>query len=295
MSFLGKVAICLDNDDAGQKAMERLCEGGVLGKVSEASHIEFLIAQLPEMVKDPAEFLEDHDGGSSREKSEAFHEEVIDTAIDWISWQTNRILSRYNATEPTSSKDSFGGTCQRLSEFLASLSNPAERLKRTHDVANLLAHLVGNGTESETSSALQIQLESDLVDMVTRKVASREWMTRRAESRVGYDENAKRKLLSDIISGGTTDDYKMPVKDSRGAGQVATRQRSEVVESSEVSPGVFTNARKPQRGKRRTSMRRRSGPPKRAPLIPHFRGFDFENESDAQWLGIDDKVCGIKQ
>ncbi|KAI2489542.1 DNA primase catalytic core [Fragilaria crotonensis] len=49
----GRIIVCLDNDDAGNMAVERLCGSGILTSICEKHVVEVLVATLPDGVKDP--------------------------------------------------------------------------------------------------------------------------------------------------------------------------------------------------------------------------------------------------
>ena len=65
--------------------------------------MEFMVASLPDGIKDPAEFVEKYtttsgggrssSGIGSNDIEEKFRDRVLDTAIEWTQWYANRIIS----------------------------------------------------------------------------------------------------------------------------------------------------------------------------------------------------------
>jgi DNA primase catalytic core len=54
----GKIVICLDNDDAGNNAIERLCRNGMIEECIRKNVVSIRVARLPKQIKDPADFIE---------------------------------------------------------------------------------------------------------------------------------------------------------------------------------------------------------------------------------------------
>jgi hypothetical protein len=255
-----------------------------------------MIATLPEGIKDPGEFTEKiGKGKTSSEIERRFRSDVLETAKEWSAWYVNRILSRYDARAPRGTPESFGAICERISDFLSSFSNPAERTKRAHDVASSLAVLVEGGSDSGNGSAsLKIQLESDLVDMVARKAAAKESVGRRLEAVDGFSGKLKTEKLSRMSKGegyGSRDgstEMIFPAAEASiiGAGR---RHTSRALRSQrQIVPSSKSHATKPRsrRGDRRRMKRLSVNECESLPLTPHFNGFDFANPTDAAWLGL---------
>ena len=290
--------MCLDNDEAGLNAVDRLCDSTLLTKISEQFTINILIASLPGKLKDPAEFIEEKGGGPKSAK--AFHNDVISKAKPWSDWYIDRIISQYDSkVTENGMKGSFSEVCERLSDFLSTFTNAADRTRRSYDVAGKLSDLISRG---RSSNALRIQLESDLLDMSSRKARSREALSRRIETIEGstYGTNNV-----DIVS-----------KLARGEGMVSTideekmsskykREQKSITEQLENSPFTERNYQndtltmkaisEQQRNQNDWQRTRKKLQPRRnnqkAPLISHFSGFEFENPDDAVWLGLNaDKV-----
>lgn len=289
--------LCLDCDEAGVNAVERLCTGSLLSKTAETYVVQILVATLPSGVKDPGQYIESK---SSKSKAgEQFRKEVIDTAKDWTVWYLDRLLSRYDETALRGTAGSFADVCDRISDFLSVFSNPLERTKRAHDVAGSLANIVaGNVDSNESSNALRIQLETDLVNMVARKAGAKESIERRIESVEGYSPDATSQKLARMTRGdGTT----LTDKSVNLLSSKALRARNKANSSSsraqrsddiQVSPRKKNGSASPRRRGRARVQRAASKELVQPPFTPHFSGFDFKNPSDADWLNLPrEKVC----
>lgn len=281
-------------------AIERLCTGSILTKIAETYVVEILIATLPNGVKDPGEYI---DSKSSKTRSRAgsqFRKEVIDTAKDWTAWYLDRLLSRYDEAALRGKAGSFGDICDRISDFLSAFPNPAERTKRAHDVAGQLAAIVsGKSGSNESSNALRIQLETDLVNMVARKAGARESIERRIESVEGYSPDDINQKLSKMLRGDgvnrSDDSESLLSGKALKALKRADPPRSPESKrnaSSRISSfdSVNGSSRYGRRGRAR--MRRSSKKIVPPPLTPHFSGFDFENLSDVDWLKLPREKVG---
>lgn len=300
--IIGRIVLCLDADEAGLNAIERLCTGSLLSKTTEAYVVEVLVATLPAGVKDPGEYIESQ---SSKDKSRAgnqFRKEVIEKAKDWTAWYLDRLLSRYDELAIRGTAGSFADVCDRVSDFLSRFPNPLERTKRAHDIAGSLADVVsGSSNSQEGSNALRMQLEKDLVNMVARKAGARESIERRIESVDGYSADTSNKKKLAKMTGG---DGLSSSDDSSKLSNRALRSLKQKMDPSKASDGGprkllerhnefdrdggFGSAR----GRKRTRIQR----PKRKimtppPLTPHFSGFEFKNPTDMDWLKLPrDKV-----
>lgn len=293
----GRIILCLDSDEAGITAVERVCCNTFLAKTSEKYVVEILVATLPVGIKDPADFFEakkrDTKGG------ENFRDDVLRKAEDWTIWYLKRILCRYNEKALRGAPGSFGDMCDRVSEFLATFPNPADRTKRAHDVADTLVDLATmNSGSREVSNSFRIQLQSDMVDMVSRKAAAKESIGRRIEAVDGFDPKQQAdKLLKLSRGAGTsseTDDLnQLSFKAINAANPAKARVYpkglnpiSELRELSSLNTGRSGNkVRKAKPGNRQQIQRDRSKQ-QATSMTPHFQGFEFMNESDAEWLGL---------
>jgi DNA primase len=299
----GRVILCLDSDDAGIAAVERLCSGSILSSVGEQYIVEIRIASLPENVKDPAEFIESYNKQNKKEEAniaaDDFRKEVLDTSVEWTEWYIDRILRQYDSTALRGAAGSFGDTFEHVADFLATFKNAADRTKRACEVAASLAAIMAEESDSPSmSNTVRIQLESDLVDKASRVANSRDAVARRIESVEGGSDAEVQAKLSNLARGaglsGDGDKEKLSWKKLRQdpeqrpkiiAGPLPSKKRN-VSTRPKDKPG----GQEEQQYKRRTYKPRNAK--KEAPILtPHFAGFEFANDSDAEWLGLSkDKV-----
>jgi DNA primase catalytic core len=291
----GRIILCLDNDEAGINAVERVCSNMFLAKTAEKFVVEIVVAHLPPGIKDPADFIEANKGGTKG--GAVFREQVLRQAEDWTTWYLKRILSRYNEKALRGTPGSFGDMCDRVSEFLATFPNPADRTKMAHDIANNLVELVAKSSGSgEVSNSFRIQLESDLVDMVSRKAAAKESLGRRIEAVDGFAPNQQDDKLSQMSKGlyQADESKKLSTKAFKESNPVKARvlpQRLKPALDQRDVPG-------PTAGRKANNTARKAPPGTRKgikrdfkktvypSMTPYFQGFEFENESDAEWLGL---------
>ena len=166
---------CLDNDDAGEAAVERLCSGNFLREAANMHAVQFCVASLPSGMKDPGDFIEGRREDDARDVAENFLEDVVQPAIDWSDWFLKKILSRYDAAATRAKAGSFGDVFQRVADFLSMFPNPADRTKGAYEVSAKLAQLIAKERNStEISKAARMQLESDLIDSASRIAKERE-------------------------------------------------------------------------------------------------------------------------
>ena len=87
----GRIILCMDGDDAGVNAVERLCSSNILSKVPELNRNELYVATLSDgiNVKDPSDFVE-YAGDNAKQR---FQEEILDEAIPWDEWYITRLVS----------------------------------------------------------------------------------------------------------------------------------------------------------------------------------------------------------
>jgi DNA primase len=282
----------LDNDDAGKRAVERLCTSDILLRVVEDTAAEVLVATLPDGIKDPAEFVDEHDG-------EAFQQKILDTAVPWSDWYMERIVSVCDVGATSGSSDSFPQVCEAVSDFLSSFSNPADRTKRAYEAAGTLSKLLApNRTDSV--GGLRIQLETDLLDMASRKARTREALSRRVEESSGIQRGTNTNIAASLSKGESLSTNQTVSQLSRAALAIATRKNvkippSEKSASKKVVSQMKRSAKRKQEPRTEKvshetkSWKKRSTAPS---LTPHFTGFDFVNPTDARWLGIpENEVC----
>ncbi len=168
--------MCLDNDAAGVAAVKRLCSGPdpILLSVMEESNVEIFVAELPDSIKDPAEFLEEHND-KDEAIEEKFRAEVIDGAQEWTRWYMNSMIieNESEASNMTSSEDrGFSRVFDNIASFLSVFEKVDDRMKIAAVIAPKLADLVhaekadedSEANRTEVSSSISIQLASDLIE-----------------------------------------------------------------------------------------------------------------------------------
>uniref|UniRef100_A0A6U0TGC4 Toprim domain-containing protein n=1 Tax=Eucampia antarctica TaxID=49252 RepID=A0A6U0TGC4_9STRA len=285
----GRIVLCLDNDEAGTNAIERICSGNLLSKVSEKSSAQFLVATLPHGIKDPAEFIESNGGIGGTNSSNDFRTNILETAVDWTDWYISQITSSYDEDATSGSKGSFTEICDRISTFLATFKNAADRTRRAYEAAGVLATSLSNKTGS-SSSSLQIQLESDLLDMASRKAMVREALSRRIEKIDGVSTSTSEKI-SKLLKGGdfTNDSEKtsgktdsLKTNSKRSSSQHAEKNRESSSRRSFNEWDSNSYGAGKSTGKRNSYGQTQTDPP----ILPHFSGFHFPNPNDAEWLGV---------
>ena len=280
----------MDSDDAGVAAVERLCSGDFLSDAASSFGVQFLVASLPTGMKDPGDFIEDRReiGTAVDHIADEFRAEVLSTAVDWSDWFLTKVLDRYNKNASREAAGSFGDVFQRVADFLATFPSPAERTKSAYEVSGKLANIMAIDSNSTTiSKAARMQLESDLIDSASRIAAAKDLMKRRVEVVNGGSPAETRSLLSAMSKGGTSVD---------GADEVGKLSRKALQKlSGPPKPRALSDSPtgRPMDDRtisRKPRPRRRIYRPitqKEEPsLTPHFAGFEFENQSDADWLGV---------
>jgi DNA primase catalytic core len=288
----GRIVICLDNDDAGIAAVERICTNGMLRDACARYAVEFVVATLPEGCKDPDQFIEEclapnEDGAA------LFQKDVITPAVEWTEFYVRRILASHDASASGSRAGSFGNIFDRLAEFIGGTLGAADRTRTASEVAALLAEMMRNETtDTSASSTIRSQLESDLIDKVARVADAKEVLERRAQSSSSYSNVDVKTVLSTIRRGGISaieeDENKLSLEARREA-----RNNSDD-SSIQMFRDDDGNTRTMQREdfSRTQSKGQASAVPKKwrnviaKNLTPHFFGFGFEKKSDAYWLGL---------
>lgn len=297
----------MDGDDAGRNAVERLCGGNVLSRVTELNADELYVATLPDEdgVKDPSDFVEYAGRG---EKARArFQEEVLDRAVPWDEWYVSRILSRHDEAGGSS----FSEVCDEVSSFLATFPSPADRTRRAHAVAEMLADLISKGdggdgddegrsSSSSSRSMLRVQLELDVLNMASRKAGAREAMERRIEGADGASGAAALAARMESLSSGGGGDAGGVDGDGDGRlsrSALARAARPRRVDEDSARRGVPVAPPRSSRQGARAAAAARSFPaadrkprdrrqlPERH-LVPHFSGFSFKHQTDRDWLGL---------
>lgn len=316
-----KIILCFDADEAGQAAMERLCESNILSKTVEKHGVNIHIAKIPDKsIKDPADFVQARGG-------DAFRSEVLDASISWTDWYIERMALNHQLGDSDAKADSDLSVveiCDKISTFLASF-DPAERTRLAYTAASTLAQILSdtkamNGTSPQVStSSLQIRLESDLLSQASRKAGARDAIADRIERIESADTSTLSSqptfaspgaLVAKMSSGeGVTSlvdevDYgfSLPPADD---GDDRRKGRSYEYKEDKFGGGGTEepNASASNNGRRHTVQSggyssRRPFPSKNAkapPLTPHFSGFEFANPTDAAWLGFYNSNSGTRR
>lgn len=295
----GRIILCMDSDDAGKAAVERLCSNlnSNLSKLPDLNGHELYVATLPPETKDPSDYVAFAGGGSKA--GDRFQREVLDESVPWDEWYASRLLSRYDADARDGTRGSFSDVCEGVSTFLSTFPNPADRTRRVHKIAERLADLVSAEDESERSSSslsmLRVQLASDILNMSSRKAGAREAVERRIERADGVNEGAAASRMERLSRGegalGAEEDRKMSrnalarakeaqPSENEGASRQAPDSRGPRPVAQRRTARSFRATRK-SRGRRRLKLPEQQ-------LVPHFDGFTFEHRSDQDWLGYSD-------
>ena len=287
----GRVVLCLDNDSAGLNALERICSGNILSTLTERYPVEIRIAELPEGIKDPAEYIEQNNNVKTLEDS--FREDIIATSLEWTDWYIKRLLSMYDRSAARGSTGSFGDVFERLAGFLASINNAAERIKKACELSSRLAEIIAKENNStHVSDTVRIQLESDLVDKASTIADSKSILYQRiASTEGGPSKDIKATALS-ITSGDGPSVADPRAKLTAKARKKSNAREPEMPSMDQATPvggkGYSSNNK---RSRFRSRKRMKRSTTNNAPaLTPHFSGFTL-SQSDAQWVGsIDKKV-----
>jgi len=312
-----KIILCFDSDEAGQIALERLCESNILSKTVQKHGVNIHIATISDKeIKDPADFVAARGG-------DAFRREVLDISVPWTEWYINRLASNHqigdskDSDTAVDSSQSLVDICDEISTFLASFSS-AERTRMAYTAASTLAQIysdqnVVNGTAPQVStSSLQIQLESDILSKASRKAGARDAIADRIERIESADTltlssqstfASPGALVSKMSSGeGVTSlvdemDYALPPADD---GDKRHKERSYEYEDDKFGSvgDANTSSNNRRRSDQSEGFSSRHPFPKNAktpPLTPHFSGFEFANPTDAAWLGFYNGSSGTRR
>ena len=289
----GRIVLCLDNDAAGTAAVGRLCSNGMLAAAATKNVVEIAVAQLPEGIKDPAEFFESRrsTGASPTELVDQFRREVMDCAVDWTDWFIQRVVGEYDRNAPKGSAGSFSDIFERVADFLATSLRPADRTKRAYEVAGKLSELMANERNAtEVSSAVSMQLESDLIDLAARISDAKEAIHRRAESASGFSPSEASSAVAAMARGHGPNSNEREDK-------LSSESRLKNPEKGDASalPDAETAFRSRAKVNRKPYRARMTRHKEVESLTPHFSGFRFNHKSDAEWLGLNEKekVCVV--
>ena len=293
----GKIVVCLDNDSAGTTAMERLCRNKMLEDCIRKNVVSVYVARLPDLIKDPADFIESRRklGMTVQQIATAFRNEVVETAIDWTDWYVQHLIAGYDRDAPRNSAGSFSDVFERIADFLANSLTPAERTKVAYEVAGQLSSVLATDrNSSDISLSVRIQLESDLIDLTSRLSAAKEVLQRRidAASADTTTNSIPPTTVTTFTSGlgpnSIDQDSKLSKNATRGKAKVSNQviRRSHTDNKSVVMPAELPQ-RKVQttRTRARTTISR-SREPNYVSVTTHFSGFQFQHQSDMDWLGL---------
>jgi DNA primase catalytic core len=298
----GRILLCLDNDEAGRMAVERLCGNGIITECVAKHAVAVLVGQLPSNIKDPADFIECQRklGVDGKQAVENFQSEVIDSAIDWTEWFIQQLINSYDRNAPSGAAGSFTVVFERIADYLASSLSPADRTKRAYEVAGQLSNVLANEQNATNISvSVRIQLESDLINLASRLTSSKQAIQRRVES-----NNAS---ISDPISvaslvrgyGPNSDDQLSKLsKNATRINASLERAQSYSRKSSRSSPiRDVRSASKSSNGRRpsKTIRAKLKREPDSVSLTSHFTGFRFAHQSDMDWLGLRNKKVDSSQ
>jgi DNA primase len=290
---IGRIILCLDGDDAGKNAVERLCSSNILSNVPELSKNELYVATLSGgEVKDPSDFVNMAGGGEKARMR--FLEEILDNAIPWDEWYIDRLLSKHEVGAKDGTAGSFAGICNELSTFLATFSNPADRTRRSHKIAEKLVTLIAEDEMSSSSiSMLRVQLESDILNMSSRKAGVREAIERRIEMTDGVSGEATASKMKRLSSGdldGTHDDERKMSVDALAMVEPQISDGTQRSIQALNPPRQRKDATRARSFRTNPKRRTRQHPerPTERHLVPHFNGFEFKHQSDRDWLGLSD-------
>lgn len=284
----GKVFLCLDNDEAGQSAIERICSASWIWDFVQENRVDLQICTLPAESKDPAEFIEQNFNGNSTSVGYLFRDIVLKESVAWNEWYITRIASKYDPGDA----HSFSSVCDKISTFLSTHPNPAERTRRAYETAGILATLITKDT-NRPDGPLKLQLESDLLHMSSRKAAAREAFARRIESVDGATSAVKQKIRTlssgdDMISPASGKVRDVVPLDMESNGIKLDRTIKDKSEDNMQSKDVSYLRYRETSGVRRSKDNLSNRPTEKPVMTPHFSGFRF-SKSDSEWLG--DKVC----
>lgn len=275
-----QIIFCMDNDDAGRNAVQRICSSNMITKTSELSGTDILVATLPNGIKDPSDFV----ASKESDAKSRFENEVLQLAQPWDQWYITQIAQKYDAD----SKDgtSFAAICEEVSSFLAVFPNAADRTRRVHNIVDILLDLISKDSDSKSSlGMMRVQLESDMLNIVSRKASARESIERRIEEKDGFSGEADRKL--DVITRGEIaevdeNDQRLS-KSALAKLNAPTRRNHAASMMKQPTPTRRTFKQKPPR---RATFKTSNGKQQQRDLIPHFNGFTFDRKSDRDWLGL---------
>jgi len=288
------------------------------------SSVEVLVASLPTGYKDPDEFIQDkrllynqnvkstlelkattssaslgtnnrttnsHNDQDEEAKhlKQIFENEALNNAQDWKLWYLKQIIFKSSSVNNTESS-SIVSICDQASDFISTFSLPSTR--------KLLVELFTCHLMNNTSDAMNISsdtherrksMESDLFERIHLKIKAREF------------SNNRRALFN--LSPANPPAFLPKEKQSYNAGKInpsfdRTKSEEKRISLLRERGPIFQKStiRQERRDVRRTIDQHSSNGQKKEkiPLVPHFDGFQFENESDELWLNGDSSTSSKK-
>ncbi len=243
-------------------------------------------------MKDPSDFVNMAGGGDKARMR--FQEEILDNAIPWDEWYIDRLISKHEMGAKDGMAGSFSGICNEVSTFLAFFVNPAERTRRVHKISEKLVVLIAEDKMSSSSlSMLRCQLESDILNMSSRKAGVREAIERRIELTDGVSGEATASKMKRLSSGDLDDNNNDERKMSKNALAMVAPHRPDgsqrnIPASNPLRQGKGATRARSVRTNPRQRNRQLPEKPTERHLVPHFNGFVFKHQSDRDWLGLSD-------
>lgn len=287
----GRMVLCLDNDNAGVAAVTRLCAGSnpILLSVTEQSNIEFFVANLPESVKDPAEFLEENQ--EAEDLDEKFRAEVIDEAQEWTKWHMNCLVAAHDPSASTGEDGSFSQIFDKLASFLSVFENVDDRMKKAAFIAPKLSGLVDTNEEKnkndidriEASSTARIQLASNLVEKAAN-IAHSKSISAQRNYQFTFGSTRKEPLISKSLE--ISQDIALAEGVKNEVSKPTKSQTSPHLQSNDNDDSSRWQDQKPPMQRQRAQMKRRN-PVKmfQKPMTKHIAGV-AGNPLDDEWLGV---------
>lgn len=298
----GKIVLCLDNDNAGTMAVERLCRNGMVEECIKKNVVSIHVARLPKHIKDPADYIEAQrkSGMTVQQVATIFLDEIVDSAVDWTEWYIQTLISGYDRDAPRNAAGSFSDVFERIAEFLATSLPAAERTKVAYEVAGRLSSILANDRNStEISLSVRIQLESDLIDLASRLSAAKEVLQRRIDATstdISTTMSQSSATVSSFIRGLGPNSIGQEGKLSKNATKSTIQNPSQPLTST-IRRGTHNDNKLNSSGQTSESLPRRKVQKTRATIsrirepnfvsvTTHFSGFQFRHQSDMDWLGL---------
>jgi len=286
----GRVVLCLDNDVAGIAAITRLCTGSVpiLLSVIKQSKVEIFVAKIPESVKDPAEFLEEHRDVDNVD--EKFRDEVIQNSQEWRVWYMFHLIAAHDPSASAGEDGSFSQIFDNVASFLSLIESVEERTKKAEVIASKLADLVDAGnvnTDDNDNSRLEvsrttyIELASNLIEKAASIAHSKSTSFQRS-FQVTRSSAKKEPFVPRSF------EISQDMTSAEEGNTFDTKKSIEAVELESVDDSfIWTQEenKSPKKRQRARLKRRHIINPPRRHMTKHIAGFK-SNTFDDEWLGV---------